>query len=310
MAQEQAAVARKPARLRHAKARAQPRRRHHRRRCHGSAAADLIDEAPDRASGAAAHRHGDEVVCRLGPREDNPAGDTISAAVRNNRVALSTSGRRRTPRWARRSRGCGSPARILAPSWRSSSSCSRRVAPARCVKTRWEEVDHTAAVWSIPRQAHEGEPRAPRAAGAPGARVLAEAAELFRRRRARCSLSPAGRILNHATITKLLADLGIDAVAHGFRSSFHDWNAECTGAPREVCELALARVNRDRVEPRTGTPTCSRSVASSWTTGPPASIPAIRRRHPSPEPGQGPPGAHGATRGVYPFARLRRGNLR
>ena len=42
--------------------------------------------------------------------------------------------------------------------------------------------------------------------------------------------------------------VGIDAVPHGFRSSFRDWAAECTEAPREVCELALAHVNGDRVE--------------------------------------------------------------
>ena len=32
-----------------------------------------------------------------------------------------------------------------------------------------------------------------------------------------------------------------------FRSSFWDWAAECSDAPREVCELALAHVNTDRV---------------------------------------------------------------
>ena len=42
--------------------------------------------------------------------------------------------------------------------------------------------------------------------------------------------------------------LDIDAVPHGFRSSFRDWAAECTDAPREVCEHALAHVNSDRVE--------------------------------------------------------------
>ena len=35
---------------------------------------------------------------------------------------------------------------------------------------------------------------------------------------------------------------------HGFRSSFRDWAAECTDAPREVCELALAHVNTNAVE--------------------------------------------------------------
>ena len=49
-------------------------------------------------------------------------------------------------------------------------------------------------------------------------------------------------------VSKLLRDLEIDVVPHGFRSSFRDWAAECTDAPREVCELALAHVNSDRVE--------------------------------------------------------------
>ena len=46
----------------------------------------------------------------------------------------------------------------------------------------------------------------------------------------------------------MVRNLGIGAVPHGFRSSFRDWAAERTDAPREVCELALAHVNRDRVE--------------------------------------------------------------
>ena len=57
-----------------------------------------------------------------------------------------------------------------------------------------------------------------------------------------------GRALSDNTISKLLRDLGIEAVPHGFRSSFRDWAAECYDALREVCELALAHVNSDRVE--------------------------------------------------------------
>ena len=60
--------------------------------------------------------------------------------------------------------------------------------------------------------------------------------------------SERGRALDGAAIVKLVRDLGIGAVPHGFRSSFRDWAAECTDAPREVCELALAHVNSDRVE--------------------------------------------------------------
>ena len=53
---------------------------------------------------------------------------------------------------------------------------------------------------------------------------------------------------NHSLMAVLLRELAIGAVPHGFRSSFRDWAAECTDAPREVCELALAHVNSDRVE--------------------------------------------------------------
>ena len=40
----------------------------------------------------------------------------------------------------------------------------------------------------------------------------------------------------------------IDAVAHGFRSSFRDWAAEMTDHPREVIEAALAHVVQNKVE--------------------------------------------------------------
>ena len=54
--------------------------------------------------------------------------------------------------------------------------------------------------------------------------------------------------MNPSALSKLMRELDIGAVPHGFRSSFRDWAAECTDAPREVCELALAHVNSDRVE--------------------------------------------------------------
>jgi integrase len=36
--------------------------------------------------------------------------------------------------------------------------------------------------------------------------------------------------------------------AHGFRSTFRDWSAERTNAPRAVCEAALAHTLRDKTE--------------------------------------------------------------
>ena len=60
--------------------------------------------------------------------------------------------------------------------------------------------------------------------------------------------SPRGLALHQTSLAGLARNLKIDAVPHGFRSSFRDWAAECTDAPREVCEIALAHVNTDRVE--------------------------------------------------------------
>ena len=49
-----------------------------------------------------------------------------------------------------------------------------------------------------------------------------------------------GRTPSQSAMPKLLRQIGTAAVPHGFRPSFRDWAAECTEAPREVCELALA----------------------------------------------------------------------
>ena len=43
-----------------------------------------------------------------------------------------------------------------------------------------------------------------------------------------------GRAISDATHRKLLKSLGVDAVPHGFRSSFRDWAAEKTDAPHAV----------------------------------------------------------------------------
>ena len=39
-----------------------------------------------------------------------------------------------------------------------------------------------------------------------------------------------------------------DTTAHGFRSTFRDWAAECTNFANEVCEAALAHVIENKAE--------------------------------------------------------------
>ena len=49
-------------------------------------------------------------------------------------------------------------------------------------------------------------------------------------------------------MSKLLRENGVAAVPHGFRSSFRDWAAERTDAPRAVMEAALAHANPNKAE--------------------------------------------------------------
>ena len=60
--------------------------------------------------------------------------------------------------------------------------------------------------------------------------------------------SPRGKPLSDMTLSKLIKELGIAAVPHGFRSSFRDWAAEQTNTPREVVEAALAHTVRNPTE--------------------------------------------------------------
>ena len=42
------------------------------------------------------------------------------------------------------------------------------------------------------------------------------------------------------TLTKVMRDMAVDAVPHGFRSTFSSWVASSTAYPAEVREMALA----------------------------------------------------------------------
>ena len=59
--------------------------------------------------------------------------------------------------------------------------------------------------------------------------------------------SVTGRQLTDNTLSKLLRENNIDAVPHGFRSSFRDWCGD-SGVAREVAESCLAHVVKNQVE--------------------------------------------------------------
>ena len=112
---------------------------------------------------------------------------------------------------------------------------------------RWDEIDLDAEVWTLPaeRMKANREHRVP---------LSCRAAEILRAARALRNggnlvfPSPRGKPLSDMTLSKLLKEQGVQAVPHGFRSSFRDWAAEETNHPREVVEAALAHRVKDKVE--------------------------------------------------------------
>ena len=57
-----------------------------------------------------------------------------------------------------------------------------------------------------------------------------------------------GRPFHDSVLRRLLRELGVAAVPHGFCSTFRDWAGEETDHPREVIEAALAHPVRNRGE--------------------------------------------------------------
>ena len=114
-------------------------------------------------------------------------------------------------------------------------------------QARWSEVDFAAAMWVVPgarmkeRKEHDVPLSSPALAVLRAARDHPDL-ERARRRSGDCSLvfpSMKGRVLYNNALSKLLRDLEIDCVPHGFRSSFADWATE-TGVSYEVAEACLS----------------------------------------------------------------------
>ena len=112
---------------------------------------------------------------------------------------------------------------------------------------RWDEIDLDAEVWTLPAErmkAHR-EHRVPLSCRAT---EILKAARALRNGGDLVFPSPRSKPLSDMTLSKLLKEQAVQAVPHGFRSSFRDWAAEETNHPREVVEAALAHQVKDKVE--------------------------------------------------------------
>jgi integrase len=119
------------------------------------------------------------------------------------------------------------------------------------IGARWPEFDLDAATWTIPAERIKAgrEHRIPLTA--PAVKLLRSLARL-RGDDAKTDFVFPGRgkkHLSNGAILALLDRMGRgDITAHGFRSTFRDWAAECTNFAREVAEMALAHVIPDKTE--------------------------------------------------------------
>lgn len=112
----------------------------------------------------------------------------------------------------------------------------------------WGEIDLDARVWAIPagRMKADKPHRVPLCDEA-----MAILAMMQQWRQDGCALvfpGPRGGLLSDVAINKTLRSVAAGGTVHGFRSSFREWGAEQTSFPSAVLELALAHVNKDKVE--------------------------------------------------------------
>lgn len=110
----------------------------------------------------------------------------------------------------------------------------------------WAELDLEKALWTVPaaRMKAGREHRVPLTAPA-----LALLAALPKGKADEpVFAAPRGGMLSDMTLSAVMRRMALDAVPHGFRSTFRDWAAECTDYPAEVAEMALAHAVGDKVE--------------------------------------------------------------
>ncbi len=112
----------------------------------------------------------------------------------------------------------------------------------------WAEIDMEARVWAIPagRMKANKSHRVPLCDEAMA--ILATMQQWRHDGSALVFPSPRGGLLSDVGLNKGLHIVAPDVTTHGFRSSFRDWGAETTAFPSAVLELALAHVNKDKVE--------------------------------------------------------------
>jgi len=123
----------------------------------------------------------------------------------------------------------------------------------------WEEIDLAARLWTIPAERMKAS-KAHRVPLSDAAMALLQDMKALAlaagRTTGKAYVFPSpnsrdpelGSPLSDMTLTAVLRRLKLEAVPHGFRSTFRDWCAEQTDYPNEVAEMALAHAVGNKVE--------------------------------------------------------------
>ena len=177
-----------------------------------------------------------------GYRADNPAGDSIAAALprvgdtRRHFRAVHHAEVGDVIRAVRGSQG-SLAARLVFEFLVLTAARSGEVRGAM-----WSEFDLKAATWTIPGERMKGG-RAHRVPLSDRALAILDEARALDDGSGLVFPSTSGRKpMSSSTLTKLLRELDIEGVPHGFRSTFRDWCSEFAQVPRDVAEACLAHV--------------------------------------------------------------------
>ena len=184
-----------------------------------------------------------------GYRTDNPAGEAISGGLprggkraRNHRPAVPHGEVGRVVGMVRR--WTGNPFTKLALEFLVLTAARSR--EVRCAV--WSEMDLDKGVWTLPAERMKARQKHKVALSARAVAILEQARDLG----GGLGSGPVfpnkeGQFFGESRLGTLMRHLKIQAVPHGFRSSFRDWCAD-TGVDRELAEACLAHAVGDQVE--------------------------------------------------------------
>lgn len=105
----------------------------------------------------------------------------------------------------------------------------------------WDEIDLKAKLWTISADRM----KVSKPHRVPLSQAATDLLEALPRASQYVFPNGKGGVLSDMSLSSVTRRMGVDAVPHGFRSTFKDWARVNTAYPDEVSELALAHVNDD-----------------------------------------------------------------